>query len=573
MRQPSNDISSSAVCETLVRDHLLVLFVTAAATYLLAGPVRKFAIKVRAIPEIRARDVHPEPVPRLGGIAVFLGLCAGLLVAGRLTGLSAASDTFDQSRALLSGAVLIWLCGVLDDKFLLSSLIMLGGQITAASAMVMQGMTILWLPVPGVGTVELPQWQGALLTVFLVVVTISAVNFVDGLDGLATGMVFLTAIAFCLFAYRVRASNGIESAAPATLFAAILMGMCLGFLPHNVHPARIFLGNSGSMLLGLVLAAGTVSMTGQVDPDTLKPLAGSEDAAVREMLPVYLPLLLPLFIIAFHAADLALVIVSRTRKDRLPYATDRGHLHHRLLEIGDSHHRAVLIAYAWSALVASGTLAYAARDGFMWVMLGIVVLSAVGLLSLLLRTRFKRRAPRWRESVVPVRYRRRRAGHARPPRQPLTGSEDLGATGTGAGWAPAPDPTQVRVLLELADDASHITFRLAPGKDHPWAASGKRARALDVVAIPLTSADVEPSTARHTHPNPTRFAFTPHRPGNHVIRFTLYDQASGTVLQQVETELDITPTTPGPSLGGVVPLRTAPGRTAPWRTESADRRP
>ncbi|WP_329224683.1 undecaprenyl/decaprenyl-phosphate alpha-N-acetylglucosaminyl 1-phosphate transferase [Streptomyces sp. NBC_01460] len=351
-----------------MRDYLLVLCVTAAATYLLTGPVRKFAIKVRAMPEIRARDVHREPTPRLGGISMFLGLCAGLLVAGRLTGLGAAFDTFDQSRALLSGAALIWLCGVLDDKFELSSLIMLGGQTTAAGAMVMQGMTILWLPVPGVGTVELTQWQGALLTVLLVAVSKSAVNFVDGLDGLATGMVCLTAVAFFLFACRVRASNGIETAAPAMLFAAILIGMCLGFLPHNAHPARIFLGNSGLMLLGLVLAAGTISMTGQVDPGTLKSLAGSEDAAVREMLPVCLPLLLPLFIIAFQAADLALMIVRRTRKDRLSYPVDRGHLHHRLLEIGYSHNRAVLIAYSWSALVASGTLAYAARDGFMWFM-------------------------------------------------------------------------------------------------------------------------------------------------------------------------------------------------------------
>ena len=317
-----------------MREYLLVLCVTAAATYLLTGPVRKFALIARAVPEIRARDVHREPTPRLGGIALFLGLCAGLLVAGRLTGLSPVFDTFDQSRALLSGASLIWLLGVLDDKFELNSLILLGGQVTAAGAMVMQGLTILWLPVPGVGTVELTQWQGTLLTVLLVVVTISAANLVDGLDGLATGMVCLTAAAFFLFAYRVRASTGIETAAPATLVAAILTGMCLGFLPHNVHPARIFLGNSGSMLLGLVLGAGTISMTGQVDPDTLKPFAGSADVVVREMLPVYLPLLLPLIVIAVHAADLALMILCRTRNDRLPYAADRGHLHFRLLEMG-----------------------------------------------------------------------------------------------------------------------------------------------------------------------------------------------------------------------------------------------
>ena len=144
----------------------------------------------------------------------------------------------------------------------------------AAGVMVMQGLTILWIPVPGVGTVSLTQWQGTLLTVALVVITINAVNFVDGLDGLAAGMVCIAAAAFFLYAYRIWYGYGIEAAAPATLFAAILMGMCLGFLPHNMHPARIFMGDSGSMLIGLVLAAAAISITGQVDPDALADLRG-----------------------------------------------------------------------------------------------------------------------------------------------------------------------------------------------------------------------------------------------------------------------------------------------------------
>lgn len=388
-----------------MREYLLTLCITAAVTYLLTGPVRKFAIVAGAMPEIRARDVHREPTPRLGGIAMFFGLCAGLLVADHLTNLSAVFEKSNEPRALLSGAALIWLIGVLDDKFEIDALIKLGGQMIAAGVMVMQGLTILWLPIPGFGSVALTQWQGTLLTVALVVITINAVNFVDGLDGLAAGMVCIASAAFFLYAYRVWVSYGIEAAAPATLFSAILMGMCLGFLPHNMHPARIFMGDSGSMLIGLVLAAGAISITGQVDPDALKLFAGSEKEAVHQTVPVYIPLLLPLTIIAIPAADLVLAIVRRTWRGQSPFAADRGHLHHRLLEIGHSHSRAVLIMYFWSALIAFGALAYSVNSASMWIVLSVVFLSAIGL-GLLLLPRFTPRAPRWAEAFVPPRYRR-----------------------------------------------------------------------------------------------------------------------------------------------------------------------
>ncbi|MEU0580387.1 MraY family glycosyltransferase [Streptomyces griseoincarnatus] len=391
-----------------MREYLLTLCITAAVTYLLTGPVRKFAIVAGAMPEIRARDVHREPTPRLGGIAMFFGLCAGLLVADHLTNLNTLFEKSNEPRALLSGAALIWLIGVLDDKFEIDALIKLGGQMIAAGVMVMQGLTILWLPIPGVGSVALTQWQGTLLTVALVVITINAVNFVDGLDGLAAGMVCIAAAAFFLYAYRIWYSYGIEAAAPATLFAAILMGMCLGFLPHNMHPARIFMGDSGSMLIGLVLAAGAISVTGQVDPDALKLFAGSEKEAVHQTVPVYIPLLLPLTIIAVPAADLILAIVRRTWRGQSPFAADRGHLHHRLLEIGHSHSRAVLIMYFWSALIAFGALTYSVNSASMWIVLSVVILSTIGLVLLLL-PRFTPRAPRWAEAFVPPRYRRRRA--------------------------------------------------------------------------------------------------------------------------------------------------------------------
>ncbi|MFD8540931.1 MraY family glycosyltransferase [Streptomyces rubrogriseus] len=420
-----------------MREYLLTLCITAAVTYLLTGPVRKFAIVAGAMPEIRARDVHREPTPRLGGIAMFFGLCAGLLVADHLTNLSEVFEKSNEPRALLSGAALIWLIGVLDDKFEIDALIKLGGQMIAAGVMVVQGLTILWIPVPGVGTVALTQWQGTLLTVALVVITINAVNFVDGLDGLAAGMVCIAAAAFFMYAYRIWYSYGIEAAAPASLFAVILMGMCLGFLPHNMHPARIFMGDSGSMLIGLVLAAGAISVTGQVDPDLMNLFSGSERNSVHQMVPVYIPLVMPLTIIAIPAADLILAIVRRTWRGQSPFAADRGHLHHRLLEIGHSHSRAVLIMYFFSALIAFGALAYSVNAASMWIVLSVVFLSAIGLVLLLL-PRFTPRAPRWAEGLVPPRYRRRRAAAA---------AADEG--GAGAGDAAADGEGEERVPVTV----------------------------------------------------------------------------------------------------------------------------
>ncbi|MFF9509877.1 MraY family glycosyltransferase [Streptomyces sp. NPDC014724] len=365
-----------------MRDYLLMLFITAAVTHLLTGPVRKFAIAVGAMPEIRARDVHREPTPRLGGIAMFGGLLAGYLVASHLPYLEEIFTQSSTPRALLSGAALIWLLGVLDDKWELDSLVKLGGQLLAAGVMAFQGLAILWLPVPGTDGIYLADWQGTLLTVGLIVFTINAVNFVDGLDGLAAGTVGIAATAFFLYAYRLWYGYGIEAAAATTLISAILVGMCLGFLVHNSHPARIFMGDSGSMLLGLLLAGCAVSVTGEVDPSLLKQTVDGTSGSAA-MVPVYIPLLMPLSVIALPVADLVLAVVRRTWNGRSPFSADKGHLHHRLLQLGHSHRRAVLLMYFWSALFSFGIVAYSARGAKSWMLSGIAFVCGLGLLLLL----------------------------------------------------------------------------------------------------------------------------------------------------------------------------------------------
>ncbi|MFF3731749.1 MraY family glycosyltransferase [Streptomyces sp. NPDC002476] len=390
-----------------MRDYLLMLFITAAVTHLLTSPVRKFAIAIGAMPEIRARDVHREPTPRLGGIAMFGGLLTGYLVGSHLPYMEEIFTQSSTPRALLSGATIIWLLGVLDDKWELDSLVKLGGQVLAAGVMVFQGLTILWLPVPGTDGFYLADWQGTLLTVGLILVTINAVNFVDGLDGLSAGTVGIAATAFFLYAYRLWYGYGIESAASTTLISAILAGMCLGFLVHNSHPARIFMGDSGSMLLGLLIAGCAVSVTGEVDPSLLnQSVDGTAGSAA--MVPVYIPLLLPLSVIALPIADLVLAVVRRTWNGKSPFAADKGHLHHRLLQLGHSHRRAVLLMYFWSALFSFGIVAFSARGAKSWILYGVTCVCALGLV-LLLQPRYETALARRLGSLTPRWYRKGRA--------------------------------------------------------------------------------------------------------------------------------------------------------------------
>lgn len=433
-----------------MREYLLVLFATAAVTYLLTGPVRKFAIVAGAMPPVRARDVHREPTPRLGGIAMFGGLCAGLLVASQLTNLGRLFIQSADVRALLSGAGIMWVLGVLDDKWGVDALVKLGGQMIAAGVMVWQGVTVISIPVPGYGSVAVTPTQGMIISVALVVVMVNAVNFIDGLDGLAAGMVCIAAMAFFLYSYRLWYGYGINDAAPAVLFSAVLIGMCLGFLPHNLHPARIFMGDSGSMMLGLMLAVAAISITGRVDPDLITDRTGSKTATVHALVPIYIPLLLPLTVIALPLADLLLAVVRRTWAGKSPFAADKQHLHHRLLEVGHSHSRAVLIMYFWAALIAFGTVAVSITNTARAVVLAFAGLCLVGIVVLLM-PRFRPHAPRVVQAFVPPRYRKatpaaptpaaaapqevQEVQEARTPAMAELSAEDkelLGRLGTGA---------------------------------------------------------------------------------------------------------------------------------------------
>ncbi|HEV2345471.1 MAG TPA: MraY family glycosyltransferase [Actinocrinis sp.] len=337
-----------------MREYLVVMAVAWVVTYLTTGPIRVAAIRFGALTELRARDVHTVPTPRLGGLGMYLGFLAALVFAAHMPMLH--QWVYTQSLAipgLLWGSGLLTLLGIVDDRWGVDALIKLAGQVFAASVMVLSGVQINWLPIPGYGTVGLDPTSAAVLSILIVVIMINAVNFVDGLDGLAGGMCAIAALAFFAYAYRLQVGYFITAATPAVMIAAIVAGMCFGFLCHNWSPARIFMGDSGSMLLGLLLAATTILAIGQVDPDQVIQAAHSQTAATHKSLAVYIPLVLPFSALALPMADMIMAVVRRTKAGRSPFSADKEHLHHRLLQIGHSKQRAVLIMYLWAALISA----------------------------------------------------------------------------------------------------------------------------------------------------------------------------------------------------------------------------
>jgi UDP-GlcNAc:undecaprenyl-phosphate GlcNAc-1-phosphate transferase len=367
-----------------VREYILVFLVAAATTYLLTVVAREIAVRSGAVAEVRDRDVHDEPIPYLGGLAMLGGLVAAYLVARELPFLSGSSPVVfrDAGIVLIAGA-LICAVGVLDDLFDLDALTKLGAQVLAAGFLVAFGIQFTWFAYAQDKVFSLDTAQSALLTGFLVVATINAVNMVDGLDGLAAGVVGVGATAFFVFCYSLTRLNYTERATTAALLSVALAGVCAGFLVHNFHPARLFMGDSGSMLIGLVLSASAVTLSGQFSPEQLSQGAGGSTAS---LLPVFLPLLLPISLLIVPLADLCLAVVRRTRAGRSPMAPDKQHLHHRLLEIGHSQRRAVLIMWLWAALVAFGTVLASLYSGW-WVVaaLGGMTLATIVLTFLLPR--------------------------------------------------------------------------------------------------------------------------------------------------------------------------------------------
>ncbi|HEY9564751.1 MAG TPA: MraY family glycosyltransferase [Nocardioides sp.] len=361
-----------------MREYLLVFLVAGSVTYLLTVIAREFALRTNAVAQVRDRDVHAIPIPYFGGLAMLGGLTAAYFVARQLPFLSLSTpNVFRDAGVVLVAGGLICMVGVLDDLFELDALTKLGGQVLAAGFLIAFGVQYRFFPAPGDVQFALDPSQAALLTVFTVLATVNAVNFIDGLDGLAAGVVGVGAIAFFLFCYQIAHLNDQSLAVTGALLCAALGGACAGFIPHNFYPARLFMGDSGSMLLGLLLSASALTLSGQFSATEVTQGGGGSDAS---LLPTLLPIIVPLSILIVPFADLILAVIRRTRRGQAFYQPDKQHLHHRMLEIGHSHGRAVLIIWLWASLIGFGTVLVSLyASGLTWFLVALWLVVTVAL--------------------------------------------------------------------------------------------------------------------------------------------------------------------------------------------------
>ncbi|KTR25331.1 UDP-N-acetylmuramyl pentapeptide phosphotransferase [Curtobacterium citreum] len=334
--------------------------------------VWKLGLRYGWYPKVRERDVHRTPTPRLGGIAMYIGVIVAMLAAWFLFPSIAGTDYFrlvfsepGRVLAVLGGATIIVVLGVADDIWDLDWMTKLAGQIIAAGILAWQGVAIVSLPIGntlGVGS----SYMSLIFTVLAVVLVMNAVNFIDGLDGLVAGVAIIAGGVFFLYTFfinRVVVQTEFFFNLPS-LLTAVLVGACFGFLILNWHPAKLFMGDAGALLVGFLMATSAVSVTGNIDPAAVQTR--------QALLPAFIPILLPFAILIVPILDFGLAVTRRLSAGKSPFSADRKHLHHRLLDMGHSHFHAVLIFYAWTATVAFGCLLFLFVDWY-WVLTFVAV--------------------------------------------------------------------------------------------------------------------------------------------------------------------------------------------------------
>jgi len=361
-------------------------------TFVFTPFIRRFAIKTKAITAPRARDIHKTPIPRLGGLALLIGFLFAIFVSFQLEFLQPLffSDDFSIFTICLGG-IGIGIVGALDDYFDLNWFLKFSFQIMIALWTAFMGVRLISLPIFGTTLTSIR--TSYVLTVIVIVGVMNAINFIDGLDGLAVGICGIAFLAFFLYCYLL-SRDLISYYNASALICIIMFGTCVGFLPYNFNPARIFLGDCGSMLMGYLLACSTIIVTGRINVQTTG----------LDSLPIYMPIILPFSILAFPFVDMMISIIRRLIHKKSPFQPDQGHIHHQFLLLGHSQKTAVIILYFWTFLFAFGSLAFLLFNqlyvALILIILFIILLS-ITFLPAIVRSILRRSNLKFRSNLKP----------------------------------------------------------------------------------------------------------------------------------------------------------------------------
>ena len=327
--------------------YVVVFGVALASTFAVTPIFRWAATKLGVVAMPTERAVHTTPIPYLGGLAMLTGFLIALGVAWASGGFRVMFDGASTALGVALGAIILCGVGTLDDVRDVSAPAKTAGIVFGGSVMYLLGVTLLYFRIPFVdGLIVLGPDLAPLVTVLWVVGMANAVNLIDGLDGLATGIVAIAAGSFFLYGHRL-ASNLPDAPAvlapenPSPLIAVIVAGICLGFLPHNFNPARIFMGDGGALMLGGLMAASTMLVGGQTSVE----VSG-------QVFFFFAPLFIPFFVMGVPIFDTAFAVIRRVGKGMKPSEADKDHVHHRLMRLGHGHRRAVVILWLWTGLLS-----------------------------------------------------------------------------------------------------------------------------------------------------------------------------------------------------------------------------
>jgi UDP-GlcNAc:undecaprenyl-phosphate/decaprenyl-phosphate GlcNAc-1-phosphate transferase len=349
-------------------DYLPVIAAAALVTLCTTPLFRWLSFKVGAVQKPDERRVHTRPTALLGGGAILVGFLSGMFVGWRSGDLDEVFAASSVPLGVVLAALVMFTVGQVDDLREVSPPAKLAGTVLAGSVLSISGVSILFFRIPFAGLVSLSPDMSALLTVLWVIGMTTAINYIDGLDGLAAGIVAIAGAALLVYCERLNTVDAIGPDNAGPLIAAAVLGACLGFLPHNFHPAKIFMGDAGALLLGLLLASITIIVGGNTDT----PFSG-------QTFFFFAPIFIPLVILGVPMVDAVFSILRRARRGTNVTVADKDHLHHRLMRLGHGQRRSVLILWTWTLLLSAIVLypTYQTVEGELWVPMAIAAAALV----------------------------------------------------------------------------------------------------------------------------------------------------------------------------------------------------